>query len=208
MKQRKPMIAFFGIDGSGKTTLIGEVSKKIQETKKEKVRVVYMGLGNEFNLPFLKQIMKLSSFIKYRNKKRDEKTLRKYNYRQRSFFWVLGQYMEFWIRYFKAKRYSKNKIVFFDRFFYDGLILGGSFTYNVFKFLTPVPDKSFLIFAPSKVINKRKDEAEIKDIKKYYKRAEKLSKHFPIIKIDNAKRINEVVNEIYEKIYSSKNKYF
>ena len=123
------LIAFFGIDGCGKTTLIEETRKRLEKDFKN-VEIVYMGLGNEFNFPGLKQIMKLLSFIKQRDKK-DEKTLRRYNFRKRSFLWVLGQYSEFWLRYRKAKKKSKNSVILFDRFFYDGLILGGNFTYNI-----------------------------------------------------------------------------
>ena len=195
------MIAFVGIDGSGKSTLINEIKKKIEKEKKERVRIVYMGLGSEFNLPLLKQIMKISAYIRYGKNKGDTKTLRKYNYRQRSSLWIFGQFLEFWLRYLKAKKYSKAQIILFDRYFYDGLILGSKKSYNFFKHFVPKISKSFLISAPAKTIWERKEEAGIKDIEKYYKKAEKLSPFFDIVRIENTKSIKNVVDEIWGKIY-------
>lgn len=196
-------IVFFGIDGSGKTTLIKEISKELSK-KGFETSYFYMGLGSEFNFPFIKQIMKISSWIKGRNKKSD-KELRKYNYRQRSVFWVLGQYLELWLRYLKAKRVSKKKIVIFDRFFYDGLVLASPLAYKIFRHFTPSPELSFLIQAPAKVINKRKNEADIEDIKKYYLHANKLFEDFPIIRVDNSQNIKKVKKELLSYILNEKN---
>ena len=200
--KRKPLVAFFGIDGCGKTTLINELTKKLKKEGKD-YRIVYMGLGSEHNMPGLKQIMKLTSYIRHKKKKGDEEKLRKYNYRQRNFLWVLGQFSEFWLRYRKAKKTSKKQIILFDRYFYDGLVFGNELASNFFKHLTPVPDKSFLIYAPAKTIRNRKKEADLEDIEKYYKKAEKLSKFFEIIKVDNTKKIEVVVNEIYKNIFKN-----
>lgn len=199
---KNKLIAFFGIDGCGKTTLIGEIKSKLEKDS-EDVKIIYMGLGNEFNFPGLKQIMRFLSFIKQRDKK-SEKALRKYNFRERSFFWVLGQYSEFWLRYRKAKKQSKNSVILFDRFFYDGLILGSPLAYKFFRHFTPIPDKSFLIHAPAKTVYERKGEADIEDIKKYYSKSEKLLLNFPIIKIDNSKELKKVVNTIYNEIKNEK----
>ena len=197
---RKPLVAFFGIDGCGKTTLIKEISKRFVK-KGEKTSIVYMGLGEEFNLPFLKTAMKISSFFRGRRGKEDKNSWREHNYRKRSFLWVLTQYSEFWIRYHRAKKLAKEKVVPFDRFFYDGLILGGPFAYKFFRLITPVPDKSFLIYAAPEIIIRRKNEAGAGNIKEYYEKAQILMKDFPIIKINNAKSIKSVVNEIYNHIY-------
>jgi thymidylate kinase len=205
MKQ-KPMIAFFGIDGSGKTTLLAETKKKFEKSG-EKVKIVYMGLGSEHNIPLSKEIMKLSARIRYGKKglkKWDIKKFRKYNYRQRGFLWVLGQYLEFWARYKKAKKQSKEYVILFDRFFYDGLILGSKGTFNFFKHFTPKISKSFLIKAPAKTIFSRKNEAGIKDIENYYNRAERLISFFSINVISNTKSIKKVVDEIWRNINDKK----
>ncbi len=202
-------IVFFGIDGSGKSTLIKEIKKKIEKQENKKVNVIYMGLGSEFNLPFLKQIMKITSKRKYGRSDVTQEELRKQNYRQRGFFWVLGQYSEFWLRYLKAKKWlrknpeksRKDCVVLFDRYFYDGLILGNKASFNFFKHFTPKPDKSFLIKASPELIWKRKKEADKENVKKYYKKAERLNSYFNIICIDNSKPIKKVVENIWREIY-------
>jgi thymidylate kinase len=203
------MIAFFGIDGSGKSTLLSEVKKKFEKEKKAKVKVVYMGLGGEFNLPFLKQIMKITSKRRYGKSGGVKEELRKQNYRQRSFFWILGQYSEFWLRYLKAKKWlrknseksGKDCVVLFDRYFYDGLILGSKASFNFFKHFTPQVDKSFLIQASPELIWKRKKEARPEEIKKYYKKSERLLTLFNITKINNVGPINNVVKKVWREIY-------
>jgi thymidylate kinase len=196
-------IVFFGIDGSGKSTLLEKTKKKI-ENQGKKVRVVYMGLGNEFNIPFLKQIMKITSKRRYGRSGVSQEELRKQNYRQRSFLWILGQYSEFWFRYRKAKKWVKkdkeNRVILFDRYFYDGLILGSKKSFNFFKHFTPKPYKSFLIYASPDIIWKRKQEAPKEKIKEYYKKAERLSDFFKITKIDNSKPLNKVVDRIWNEI--------
>ena len=77
-------IVFFGIDGSGKTTLINETKKRF-ENEGEKVKIIYMGLGSEHNMPLLKQIMKITSYFRYKGKKGNTEEFRKQNFRQRSF---------------------------------------------------------------------------------------------------------------------------
>ncbi len=204
MKTKKKIqtLAFIGIDGSGKSTLIEEIKKKIEKEGKQKVNVMYMGLGSEFNLPLLRQVMKVTSKIRYGKAGGVEEELRKQNYRQRSFLWVLGQYSEFWLRYLKAKKRAKRnkEIILFDRFFYDGLILGSKGTFNFFKHFTPKISKSFLIVAPPEVIWKRKKEAGIEEVREYYKRAERLE-YFNIVNVDNSKPIKKVVNKIWKVIY-------
>jgi len=199
--KRKPVIAFIGIDGAGKTTLINKVAEKMEE-KGHKYKIVYMGLGGEGDLLF----HHLSNFkrkILYNKKGADTKKLD--NYRERGILWVFVQYIELWLRYLNAKKYSKDYMILFDRFFYDGLILGNRLSFHIFKFFTPKPDRCFLIKAPPKVVYGRKKEAGIKEIKKYYKKAENLSHFFPIITINNTKKINDVADKIYLEIYKKNN---
>lgn len=206
---KNQMIAFFGIDGSGKSTLLQEIKKKFEKEKNLEVKIVYMGLGNEFNLPLLRQIMKFTSKRRYGKAGASQENLRKQNYRSRSFFWILGQYSELWLRYLKAKKWlrknseksGKDCVVLFDRYFYDGLILGSRSSFNFFKHFTPKVDKSLLVVAPADVIWKRKKEAKVEDVENYYKKAERLSKYFNITKINNNKPINRIGEEIWREIY-------
>ena len=203
--KKKPAIAFIGIDGSGKTTLIERFGKKLDENGK-KYKVIYMGLGRDIQIPFLKELMEFYARIRYGGIKKKDYHRSRDNLRERGPLWLLVQYIEFWVRYIKAKKYSKDHIIIFDRFFYDGLILGSDLSFNIFRFLTPRPDKCFLIRAPPEVIRKRKKEAEIKEIIKYYKKAERLARHFKVIDIDNTKQIDVVVSEIYSEIFKNRTK--
>lgn len=197
--KRKPIVAFIGIDGAGKTTLIEQVGKKFKKDG-DKYKVVYMGLGSNQHIPFLKTAMKLYARIRYGKNRENPKNRKWDNYRERNPFWVLVQFTEFWIRYLRFKGYSKEYIIFFDRFFHDGLILGNPISFHIFRFFTPKIDKCFVISAPPEVIYGRKKEAGIKDIIKYYKKAKKLSHYLPMMFIDNTKPLKEVTGKIYREI--------
>ena len=199
-KKYKKTIAFIGIDGSGKTTIMEEVEKELKKLGEES-KPVYMGLGGNFTFPFLRGTMKFYSNIKYRqlNKIR-KKELKQDNWRERGFFWVLVQYIELWTRWIKYKLFSKRKIILFDRFFYDGLVLTNEKNFHFFKKITPKPDICFMPVAPPEIIRERKDEASKENIKNFYKKAELLKKHFKIEVIDNTKLLEEVIKEVMEKI--------
>jgi len=199
MKSKRKLFVFFGIDGSGKTTLIREVEKRL-ERGGAKVEKFYMGLGSSHYFIPLKWIMALRAKRNLEKTGGDGKTWRDHNYRERGFFWVFGQYCELWLRYLHARRIAKKKIILFDRYFYDGLVLGNKFTYNFFKYLTPKPTRSFLIKAPAKIIRSRKKEAEIKHIDRYYLKSRWLYSYFNIIEVDNTKKIGEVVDKLMEQI--------
>lgn len=193
------MIAFIGIDGAGKTTIIKQLGKKLKKDG-EKYKIIYMGLGRNQHIPFLKTMMKTYAYLRYGKNRENPKNRKWDNYRERSPFWVFVQFAEFWVRYINAKKYSKEYIIFFDRFFYDGLILGSATSSHIFRFFTPKIDRCFLISAPPEIIRKRKKEAEIGEIKKYYEKAKKLSHYLPIISIDNTKPLKEVTKNIYDEI--------
>jgi len=201
MKRAHFLVAFFGIDGSGKTTLIKKVKQRLEKEGRE-VEIFYMGLGSSHYFRPLKWIMNLRAKRNREKRGTDEMVLKDYNFRQRSFFWVLGQYCELWLRYFHALWLSRKKVILFDRYFYDGLVLGNTFTFTILKHITPKPHISFLIKAPAKIIRSRKDEAEVTHIHAYYKNAEKLSPYFDIIEIDNSRNIDIVVEELMKHIHA------
>ena len=190
-------IAFIGIDGAGNTTVIEEV-KKALEKEGGACNRRYMGLGREYQLKFIEDF--IGRYRKRKRKKAGKKGLEiKSNYRDRGFFWVMTQYVELWARFIREK-FRKEDIVLFDRYFYDGLILGNPRAFSFFRRFTPRPKKCFLIYASPKVIRKRKQEAEIKDIENFYDRVDKLKKYFDIKVIDNNRSLKEVVDEIKDEI--------
>ena len=189
-------IAFIGIDGAGKTTVIDNVMKKLKGSGAS-CRRRYMGLGREYQLKFVESL--ISIHHKKRNKKEKEIGAERSNYRERGFMWVLVQYVELWARFIREK-FRRCNVVLFDRYFYDGLILGNKKAFSFFRRFTPKPAKCFLICADSDVIRGRKKEAEIDDIEEFYKRAEKLNNYFDIKVIDNNQKLEKVVNKIVGEI--------
>ncbi len=191
-------IAFMGIDGAGKTTLINEIEKSLR-ARGETPDIFYMGLGRDIRLPLLKHLMGRYSTKRYNLNKSKSKRKDRDNYRPRSSKWLLVYSLELFLRYFLAK-FSRKKYVLFDRYFYDGLVFSSERDFRFLKRLFPRPDKCFLIYAPAKIIRSRKKEAPVKDITKFYERMDEISKHFNIEKIDNTRNLNLVKNEILEKI--------
>jgi len=94
--------------------------------------------------------------------------------------------------------------VLFDRFFFDGLFFAEGKNFKLFKRLTPKPDICFLLKVPAKIIMQRKDEAKEEEIKKFYKKANLISKYFPIKVLDNTRKINKVIDEIMIHIKNEK----
>lgn len=199
-RKSKKTVVFIGIDGSGKTTTITKIKEELKKIGEES-KVVYMGLGDNFTLPFLRKMLEFYSNIKYKqlNKIR-KKELKKDNWRERKFFWILIQYIELWIRWIKSKIFSKEKIILFDRFFYDGLIFSNEKNFHFFKKFTPKPDVCFMLVAPPEIIIKRKNEASLKNIENFYKKAELLKKYFEIKTIDNTKSLEKTTKKIMDKI--------
>ena len=190
-------IVFIGIDGAGKTSIIGDVLKRF-EVEGISCKRRYMGLGREYQLKFMEFL--IGKFHKRKRKKEIKNKLGvESNYRERGFYWVLVQYLEFWAR-FIGEKFSGKQIILFDRYFYDGLILGNEKTFNFFRRFTPRPTKCFLVYANPQIIRNRKREAEIKDIENFYRKIDKLKKYFDIEVIDNNKDFKVVVDKVVDKI--------
>jgi thymidylate kinase len=190
-------IAFIGIDGAGKTTVIEEVIKSL-EKENLTCRRRYMGLGREYQLKFIESFIRRYRNFRKTRRKVSGRTM-KSNYRERKFFWVAVQYLEIWARFIREKLRG-GEIVLFDRYFYDGLILGDDRAFKFFRKFTPRPTRSFLIYADPKTIRGRKKEAEIKDIENFYRKVDKLKRYFDIEVIDNNKSLKSVVKKIKDEI--------
>jgi thymidylate kinase len=203
--ERKKIIVFFGIDGTGKTTLINELVKKLQE-KGEIVKRVYMGVAREQKIPFMGKIMCFYSNIRRKLKKRKNPSydVRRDTYRKRNFFWLFVYYIELWARYKSIKKLSKKSYILCDRYFYDGLVFAEGKKFSLFRMITPKPDICFLLDVPPKIIMSRKKEANEKEIKEFYRKAKIISKYFPIVRIDNTKGVGEVINKLIKEIENVK----
>jgi len=189
---KNDLIAFIGIDGSGKTSVIKYIKEELKKEGKE-CYSVYMGLGKDHYLPFLKKLMRIYGRIRY-SKKGNSSGKKRDNFRTRSFAWLIVQYFEMLARYLSYKK--KSGYIFFDRYFYDGLALANPLSFRILKRFIPRPDKTFLLYAEPELIRKRKKEANKKQIEDYYQKINKISEDFEIIKVDNSGPIKKVVKEI------------
>jgi len=197
----KKRIAFVGIDGAGKTTIIEEIKKNLEKGGKI-CAVEYMGFGRNLHMPFLKNAIRGYSTKKYFYRENGEikrKPTKRENYRIRSFLWLLVYYSELLIRYFK-NIFTKSDYILYDRYFYDGLVFSGKKNFKWLSKLIPRPNKSFLIYAPEKIIRERKQEAELKDIRQFYGQMKIIGENFDIKIIDNARRLDIVIKEIMEDL--------
>lgn len=196
----KKIIVFFGIDGTGKTTIIDALKTRLSENEEDS-EIVYMGVARDRKIPLLGFLM--DTYSKMRWNGRSENTtydLKKHGHRERNFFWLFVYYLELWVRYLSFKKITKTKYVLCDRYFYDGLVYANKKNFNFFKKITPSPDHCFLLCVPPNIIMKRKDETRKEDIEVFYKKADLISKYFNIKKIDNTKEINKVVDTIYKEV--------
>jgi thymidylate kinase len=202
--KRKKIIAFFGIDGTGKTTIINALRNKLNKSG-EDAEIVYMGVARNQKIPYLKNVMNLYSRIRWSGKgARTTYNMRRDAYRERNFLWLSIYYIELLVRYLYSKKNSKKRYILLDRYFYDGLFFAEGKNFSLFRRIIPKPDFCFLLKVPSKVIMERKDEAKEVEIKRFYEKAKIISKYFPIKTIDNTKSIDKVLKEITGYIKNEK----
>jgi thymidylate kinase len=197
---KKKIIVIFGIDGTGKTTVSEALRSKIADSGKS-AEIVYMGMAKETKLPLLKLLMNIKS--KFSKKGGREvsinKTLNGWH-RERGFFWLTIYFLELWTKYLFVVKKANSDYVLCDRYFYDGLVYANKKKFNLFRRLIPAPSFSFVLDVPAKIIMDRKNEADEESIKKFYSKAEKISKYFKLKKVDNTEPIEKVIDIIYEKI--------
>lgn len=187
-KMKPFKIVFLGCNGSGKTTILNYTRKQL-EKKGQTVDVVVMGWKN-FTNPFLKFISKFKTQkISEMNKGRLKR------FRQRSFFFYCIYYLELLQRYKLIKNSTKD-FVLIDRYFYEELMFANGFAFNLFKKITPPPDKCFILKTSLKVLHKRGHNLSQKELDRFYSHFNKLKKDFDLIFIDSSGSVQKVFKEI------------
>ena len=147
MKRMK--IAVLGSDGSGKSTFLKYLKKKI-ENQKRTVNIFVFG-WKDFQNPILRFFS--SKYMKDKEKRgvKEEKLER---FRSRSFFFYVVYYFELLSRYLKTRK-SKAEFLLFDRYFYDELTFAKGLKYRFFRLITPKPDLCVILRVSPKVLNAR-----------------------------------------------------
>ena len=155
---RRPItIAFMGVDGAGKSSLIGRLNETLTMNFRTTIR--YMG-WKDFSW-FGKSIYFFSRKKKKETALADIGENKHYSPEKVSFIYLLVYYVELWIRYIGLfPDFLKGKIIIFDRYFYDKLMVlnRDSLEFKFFKFITPIPSYLFVIDADVDTILSRKKE--------------------------------------------------
>lgn len=163
-KRKKYIITFLGVDGSGKTTTIDNLSRYlIKNTINHKK-------GNLGVYHQRSRFMKvLSIFIKKEKDKAKAQNKLNINYTKKSPLKNLIRIIDIYIRYKQTLKDAKKKgakIIIFDRYFYD-LILQSKkdFFSRCLLMIMPKPDKLFFLYFDPKELFKRKKERNPKALK-------------------------------------------
>ena len=161
-------MAIIGPDGSGKSSVIGELQKL------PFVRVKYMGPGQQQKdiIPILKSAMKVLDYGRHRYQKRN---LAGIIFR---LAYLLIIYLDLNIRYLQ-QRYGANtsNIVFFDRFIFDVYIRNpDNFRKALFCNLSFKPEHVILLKGNAEEIYARKPELTVSSIERTYSQYHRLLK--------------------------------
>ena len=155
------IIAFMGVDGSGKSTLIDKLSKKVFK-KYNKIKYLHLR-------PYLFLTDKRTTII---NPHIQKKPNSKFLSLLKILLWLF-MYKFFFI--FKVKKI--NQLIIFDRYAHDLLIDKVRYKFNLSKKLTnrilkifPEPHLWIVLKAPIKTIEKRKKELSSRELKKQMKK--------------------------------------
>ena len=161
-KKKALIIAFMGVDGSGKTTII---KKLIKRFKKKFKAVKYLHLRPYFFLTDKRTVIKKPHY----KKENTSKIL--------SFLKIILWLVIYRIFFF-INSYKKNQLIIFDRYAHDLLIDPIRYNFKLSKNLTkfilnlfPEPDAWIILTASDVKIEKRKKELprhELKKQKKFY----------------------------------------
>lgn len=189
------MVAFLGSDGSGKSTIISNLPNVLGRTFDE-TQIKYYHWRPKFIKSPRNEFDNISSITNPHKNKPYNKIISFIKFMYFNLDYILG----YW---FSVKIHlGKNKLVIFDRYYYDYLIDKYRYRLNLsdkiikfFLFTIPKPDITFLLVGDPKVIYERKKEISIDKIQnQIYKLIEQKDK------FENSKIIN-VNNKIDDVIF-------
>ncbi len=213
--KKATLIAFTGIDGSGKTT---QAKLLVEDMKEKGIDASYIWCRWEPFLlrPFIKlwKRRRMDSYGSYNElQKNKEKLLENPFLRYVWLFLFLIDY-GFQILFRLRIKLNKEGVVISDRFFYDSLIdqainLGqrgegflNSLDASWMRLIFPMPDMVIYIDCPEEIAYARKDDApDVEYLKERRELYLKLAHRYEWIKIDGTIPVNEIANQIKDKVY-------
>jgi len=196
-------ISVSGMDGTGKSTFCKNLSfflKKINVNSK----IVHFYHDN-----MLFKLMKVAGLIKKPSldKKYYRKTLltaRKTKKEGRNFIWAFLHFTDSYLQYLYYLLIDRNKLLIFDRYFYDYLV---SFEYlgvkgrNFFNFLIPSPDLSLVFRINPKTAMFRKPENDLNFFVSADNLYKKIAKKYNLLVINaNSKNPNSLLSFVLNNL--------
>lgn len=196
MKKRGIWIAFLGVDGSGKTSIIRELSQSLK-AQFDRIDVFHFrpfyglkkGQGHTVTHPH-EQIPR-SAVV--------------------SFLKVLYYLLDYWISYalFLRRHLKKNSLLLFDRYIDDLLIDPRRYRYGGSKkllkkllFLFPKPDMVFILDLSAEEAMKRKSEIEWTELQQLLNQYRSLEKQLPSgILIRTDRPLPEIIHPLNQIIH-------
>lgn len=156
------IIAFMGIDGSGKTSISKSIEQNLKQMGKN---VKYRAEFSYTALDFLQKTFLKNKF--YRTRKQFLTRKRKIS----GIFkiWPYLVFLDCLVTYLKCRIFSRRKIIIFDRYFYDYIIafegLGEKSRFVRRMFLSiPKPDVGFLLDVSPQIAYERRKDIHNEDI--------------------------------------------
>ena len=188
------VVAFMGVDGSGKSTIINALKKKLK-TKFSKIRYLHLR-------PYLFLLDKRTVI-------KNPHQINRSNYKFINFFRILIWLFMYRV-YFKFLSYQKKELILFDRYAHDILIDNVRYNFNLSKNamsrilkLFPKPDLWVYLNAPKHILNKRKQELSNDELDKQIKKYDLFfKKEKNLLKLSTQKSIRDNLSLIVSKINS------
>ena len=194
------VIAFMGVDGSGKSTLIKELNTKLNK--------IYKKIKNLHLRPYLFLIDRRTVISNPHSEKTPKSKII-------SFLQILIWFFIYHF-FFLINLNRKNQLIIFDRYAHDLLFdkiryrfnLANKFTRFILNFF-PKPHLWIILKAPIKLIEKRKKELKTKELKRQMKMYIKFSKKKKnTILLDTSTSIKKNISLIIKEMKSIVNSNF
>lgn len=203
---KSTIISFIGTDGAGKSTLIAETKKILENQFNKRVEIVYFGWK-----PFLPTTKLLSFILKKKNYHIADKMNSKNN--ESSKFNLIQEimlsyyYIEYLSRYLfqlKLPTLFQRKITLVDRYFYDLFAhyqyAEKSLIFPTLLKIMPKPDVTFFLEVDIQTAKQRKPEMDLNLLQEHYQRYQKLSKMVDARPIQTNQDIEQSLQQIKEII--------
>ena len=205
------MLVFLGTDGSGKSTVCSAVSEKNEEIFcLDKAKIIHW---RPDMLPPLRDIFKPWNWNKT---KPDCQVCDPHGAKPSNFIISLMRlsyyFVDFTVGYVVKirKLLKKNRIVIFDRYFYDyyidsyrGRINLPKWIIKIYGLFIPKPDLILCLGADAEIIHKRKPELPLEEVKRQVTELKKFcEKNKRAVWVDTGCSIEESINKALEAITS------